>query len=392
MTSSATEKKYLARDMDREGVLVARARGSYLYDANRKRYIDFVMGWCVGNLGWNNTATKRRLKQFHGPDYVYPGYSYKGWVELAELLASIAPGALTKCFRATGGSEAVDIALQAAMVHTKRRAFLSLEDAYHGNSLAGLSIGASENRKKYTNLLSNCRKIKPPLDANALDIVETQLKRRDVAAFIMEPISINLGVMVPSLTFMSGLQRLCRRYGTLLVADEVACGFGRTGRLFASEYFDLEPDMMCVAKAITGGGAGLGAVVATADVASSMEEHGTFYSTYGWHPLSVEVAIANIRDIMRNKRRLLANVAEMSDYFRERLAAMEFAEEPTINIRGLAIGLEFESEDYVSKVGQRCRKAGLLVNADEDTILLLPALNIDKVVARRGLDILESCL
>lgn len=156
-----------------------------------------MMGWCVGNLGWHNPTTRAHIRKFTGPDYVYPGYSYPGWLELAQLLARITPGELTKSFRATGGSEAVDMALQAAMVHTGRKKLLSIEDSYHGNTLAGLSVASSDNRKKYPNLLPNCHKIEAPLDADALDKVETRLKRRDVAAFIMEPIVINLGVHIP---------------------------------------------------------------------------------------------------------------------------------------------------------------------------------------------------
>jgi acetylornithine/succinyldiaminopimelate/putrescine aminotransferase len=388
----ATEKRYLARERESEGVQVARSKGSYLFDAKRKKYVDFVMGWCVGNFGWDNPVARDRIRRFAGPDYVYPGYSFEGWAELARLLARITPGTLTKSFRATGGSEAVEIALQAAMLHTKRGKFLSIEDSYHGNTLGALSVGASEYRKRYRNLLPHCQKIAPPLNANALDRVETRLKRRDVAAFIMEPIIINLGVLIPDAEFMTGLQRLCRRYGTLLVMDEVATGFGRTGKLFASEHFKLQPDIMCVAKAVTGGCAGMGATIATAEVARAMEENGNFYSTYGWHPLSVDVAIANIEYLMQHRKRLLENVAATSDYFYGRLSAMEFEEAPEIRMRGLAIGVDVGDEEYASKIKDECRKAGLLLTTESSALLLLPALNIERVVARKGLDILESCL
>ena len=123
-------------------------------------------------------------RTLQGPDYVYPGYAYAPWTELVRLLASLARP-LTTCFRATGGSEAVDLALQAAMVHTGRRAVLSLEGSYHGNTLAGLSIGASDNRERIKNLLPHCGKIGPTLDAKALRRIEQRLKRRDVAAFVI---------------------------------------------------------------------------------------------------------------------------------------------------------------------------------------------------------------
>ena len=322
MKKAPAEARFLARDEPGE-LQVARTEGSFVFDKKSRRYIDFMMGWCVGNFGWGKAVLVKEAKTFRGPDYVYPGYSYAPWAELAKLLVSIAPPGLTKAFRATGGSEAVDLALQAAMIHTGRRGFISLEESYHGNSLGGLSVGDSKKRECVRNLLPHCSKIKPPLNEQALGQVERRLKGRKVAAFIMEPISINLGVLIPEQRFMQGLQRFCRKYGTLLIADEVATGFGRTGKLFASEHFDLRPDIMCVAKAITGGLGGMGATLMTAPVAKSMEEHGNFYSTYGWHPRSVDVSIAALVHHQTPKH-LLGNAASLSDYIAERLSQIPF--------------------------------------------------------------------
>ena len=373
-------------------VQVSRSKGSFLFDAKGRKYIDFVMGWCVGNFGWGNPEIVRAAERYRGPDYVYPEYSYKPWGELARMLASLAPGGLTKCFRATGGSEAVELALQAALLHTGRRKFLSLEGSYHGNTLGALSIADSENRKKYKNLLPNCHKIETPLDSHALGKIETRLKRRDVAAFIMEPISINLGVLIPDRGFMTELQRLCRRYGTLLVMDEVACGFGRTGKIFASEHFDIEPDIICLGKAITGGVAGLGATITTEEVGKSLEEDGNIWSTFGWHPRSVAVAIATLRYLVRNKKRLLDNVDRMSLYLAERLLGMDFERTPSLCVKGLAIGVDLGDEDYASRVEEKCRRKGLLVVSQDESILLLPALTIDRAVAKRAMDILEASI
>jgi 4-aminobutyrate aminotransferase-like enzyme len=372
---------------------VASANGSIVTDSRGRKYVDFVMGWCVGNFGWRPATIAKAIERFKGPDYVYPGYSYAPWTELARLLVSLAPRPLTTCFRATGGSEAVDLALQAAMVHTGRRALLSLEGSYHGNSLGGLSIGASENRQSIRNLLPHCGKIAPPLDAKALRRIERRLKRRDVAAFVMEPISINLGVLIPERGVIRRVRDISRRYGTLFIADEVASGFGRTGRVFACEHFDLVPDMLCVAKAMSGGLAPIGAVVATAPIAKSMEEKGgTFYSTYGWHPRSVAAAIATLRGLKANRARLLAGVAEMSEYFRARLLQLEFDRPAAVRIQGLAIAIDVGSEDYADTIHDKCRRNGLLVSTEGSTVLLLPSLAIDKRTAVRGLDILARSI
>ena len=388
----ARRREPLARELPAE-LQVAATNGSILTDSRGRKYIDFVMGWCVGNFGWRRPATAKATERFKGPDYVYPGYSYAPWTELARLLTSLAPRPLTTCFRATGGSEAVDLALQAAMIHTGRRAFLSLEDSYHGNSLAGLSIGASDNRERLTNLLPHCSKIAAPLDAKALRQIEQRLKRRDVAAFVIEPISINLGVLIPDRDVIRRVRELCRRYGTLFIADEVACGFGRTGRVFACEHFGLDPDMLCVAKAMSGGLAPIGAMIATTPIAKSMEENdGTFYSTYGWHPRSVAAAIATLRDLKANRARLLADVAEMSEYFRVRLLQLDFEQPAAVRIQGLAIGIDVGDEDYADTIQEKCRRNLLLVSTEGSTVLLLPSLVIDQRTAARGMDILARSI
>jgi adenosylmethionine-8-amino-7-oxononanoate aminotransferase len=350
-------KSRLARSSDAEPLELIAASGSHVFGAHRKRYIDFMSGWCVGNLGWDNEVVAKAITEFEGPDYVYPGHGYRPWEELADLLVSVAPGEMARCFRATGGSEAVDLAMQAAMVHTGRKGFLSIEGAYHGNTLATMSIGSAD-RKTYPNLLANCHKLKPPLHAKAVDRMETLLKGRDVAAVIMEPIAINLGAVAPDTEFVTRMRELCTKYGTLLIADEVASGFGRTGRMFACEYFDLAPDMLCIAKAVTGGQAGLGAMLATEDVAKSMEEDGEFYSTYGWHPRSTAAAIASVRYMKRHQTAILDHVNLLSEYFRQRLLEMFARQKLRLNIHGLAIGAELEDEDTANALAGEGARGG----------------------------------
>src|SRR3954467_1498029 len=223
MKQRAREAQFFIPGEDPEDIQVTRTTGECIYDQHGKRFIDFNAGWCVGNLGWKRKEIWSGIDAAKIPDYIAPGYHYKGWVDLAELLASIAPGDLQKSVRATGGTEAVEAAMQIAMLYTGRTKFLSVEGSYHGNSIGTLSIGSSENREQFKNLLPNCIKIKPPLDDKAAAKVEARLKNKDIAALIMEPVICNLGVMVPEHAFMKRIGDLCRRYGTLLVIDEVAC-------------------------------------------------------------------------------------------------------------------------------------------------------------------------
>lgn len=380
----------LGREVDANGIAIVSSKDGYLIGPRGKRFIDFTSGWCVGNFGWEDRSIRAALRTFNGPTYVYPGYRYKAWDELAALLGDLAPGNLTHCFRATGGSEAVDLALQAAMVHTGRRKLISLEDSYHGNTIGGLSVGSGD-RDILPNLLGNCHRIKPPLTRQTANRLETLLKRRDVAALIMEPISINLGVLIPEQGFFDRVGKLCRRYGTLFIADEVATGFGRTGKLFAVEHFNLQPDIMCLAKAITGGHSPMGAMLTTAAVGRSMEEKGSFYSTYGWHPLSVAAALATLRPLRRRRKSFLEHVNALSDLFASRLASIPFRSTPKIRVKGMAIALEFDSEQEASRIVERANKAGLLFTAEGATILLLPPLTMTKDVAENGLSMLRAC-
>lgn len=396
MNTRKKDEMYLGRDIPAKNIEIRKSKGNYLYDSNGKKYVDFLMGWCVGNLGWGNEEIKKTIRVFNGPDYVRPFYLYEPWAELAELLAKITPGKLQKSFRATGGTEAVEIALQAAMSHTKRHKFISIEGSYHGHSIATLSIGASDFRHWYKNLLPDCYKLTPPLDGKAITKLESLLKRRDIAALIMEPIICSLGVEIPTQDFMKQAGKLCKKYGTLVIMDEICTGFGRTGKLFGSEHYDIEPDIMCLAKAITSGYGTMGATIMTPKVAKSMEFDFSFYSTYGWYPLSTAIAITNIKYILKHKKQLLGNTNTMGAYFVERLSKMKFKYTPKITAKGLAIGVAFDQPGYSTKIVARSQEKGVLFaqlsQVDDKKFVIFPALNIDRKIADEGLQLIEMCL
>jgi 4-aminobutyrate aminotransferase-like enzyme len=123
-----------------------------------------------------------------------------------------------------------------------------------------------------------------------------------------------------------------------------------------------------------------------------MEDDGNFYSTYGWHPRSVDVAITTLQYIIANEKSLFTGLAATSEYFRSRLGAMDFGDDAEVRIRGLAIGVDLRDEDRVGKLARRCRRKGLLVSDEGETLLLIPALNVSRKAAERGLDILEDCI
>jgi 4-aminobutyrate aminotransferase-like enzyme len=367
-----------------------RGEGAFLFDRDGRRYVDFTSGWCVCNLGWSVPPVAAAIREFAGPAYVYPHFRYRPWEELAASLVALAGGNIRRAFRATGGSEAVDVAVQAAMLTTGRSRIVAIEDAYHGNTLAARSLGESDLRERFSRIVPSAAHVKPPLDASKLDRVETLLAKDDVAAFIMEPVLCNLGVVIPDREFMRGVERLCRRHGTLLIIDEIATGFGRTGAMFGFELFDLKPDIICLAKAITSGFAPMGATLTTARIAKAMEEIGV-YSTYGWHPLSVAAAQATLEVWQRQGADILANVAAASTFIVERVAEF-FGDKATLRTQGLAIGIDVGSERRASAIQSRCRENGLLVSAEATAVTLFPPLTIDRDTADAGLKILDSSI
>jgi 4-aminobutyrate aminotransferase-like enzyme len=392
VTTLKSDLKYCGRDKPAFPLEIVKSKDGYLYNRDRKKYVDFLSGWCVGNIGWGNREIKNAIRNYKGPDYIYPNFLYRPWTELAEVLAEITPGKLKKSYRATGGTESVETALQIAIAYTGRDKIMSVEGCYHGNSIATLSLGSAENKDSFGNMIHNFYRVNLPLDDSAADKVETRLKNRDIAAFIMEPVICNLGVYIPEKGFMKRLRELCSEYGTLLIIDEVATGFGRTGKMFACQHFDIEPDILCMAKAMSGGYAAIGATITTEKISLMVEGKVTLYSTYGWHPLSVAATLANLRYLRKHEGELLENVHEINAYFISRLLKMNFRQPVNINAMGMAIGVDVGDSKYATKLMLKCLKKGLILSMEENCLTMFPPLSIDRKTAKRGLDILEDCL
>ncbi|MDB4960646.1 MAG: argD [Myxococcales bacterium] len=379
------DRKFVGRTEPPHGLQVVAAKGSRVRDVRGRTFIDFQMGWCVGNLGWNPPEILSRVQAFKGPCYVAPSDTYEPWSELAHRLTKIAPGNLERAYRCVGGSEAVELALQLAISFTGRHKLISLEDAYHGNTIGARNVGSRDVDVR----LPGMKKLAQPLDEQALSRLERLLAPRDVAALIMEPIAMNLNVLIPDTAFMRRLVELCHRYGTLMIADEVACGFGRTGKLFASEHYVLEPDLMCVAKALGGGVAPIASTLATAEIADKIQDSDyEFYSTFGWMPLATEAALATL-DVWESRGdEILDNTAERSNQLRRNLEAI--FPDAELHVMGVAIALELGDEERVQQIERRCRDRGLIVVPEEDALMMLPACTIDERTVHEALGILES--
>jgi 4-aminobutyrate aminotransferase-like enzyme len=389
MNAAERTRFYLADRIEAD-LQITGGEGAHLHDAEGNEYIDFLAGWCVANLGWSNHQVLDAIRRFEGPAYVYPHHLYGPWVDLAERLAALAPGQLTTCWRAVGGSEAVEIALQAAMLATGRAKFVSVEGAYHGDTLGARSIGDAR-REQFPNRLSGCETLALPLDGDALGRLEGLLKGRDVAAVILEPVILNLAVFIPSDDFMEGLRELTRRTGTLLIADEVATGFGRTGRLFACELYELEPDILCLGKALTAGYAPMGATLMAARTAEVLRKLGV-YSTFGWHPIATAAALANLDFWAMHRATLLAQVDVLGEVVEAELLRMAFRHGVSVRGRGLAIAADVSNERYADEIKSLCRTEGLLIETDGTALTFFPPLTIGRSTLDQGLAILAKCL
>jgi len=384
-------KNNLGRDLPAYDISVKKTDDSYIYTQEGKKYIDFNMGWCVGNTGWNNNNLRKIIQKYDGPSYVFPYLGYKKWNILATELVSILPGNLSKVFRSVSGTESCEMAVQMAMKHTGRGKVISIKEAYHGHSLAMMSLGQSIYKKWYSNLPKIGVQFSAPLNKNTALKIADRLMKKDIAAYISEPIVINLGVEIPTREYFQIITDACKKSKTVFIMDEVACGFLRTGKMFASEHYDLKPDILCMGKNFGGGFGSIAGVATTERIAKSFEFADSFYSTFGWTPLNTELAIENIRFLKKNKSKLIKNINTSSKILKDELEKIKFKKKCIINIKGLACGLYFEEGDYAVSIVKKARKLGLFIdNFGCNSILLFPPIDIKRSVLCNAIDILKN--
>lgn len=267
------------------------AKGVYLYDFDDNKYIDAVSSWWVNIFGHSNEYINNKIKnQLDTLEHIIlAGFTHKPAIDLAEKLVKITPNGLNKVFFADNGSSAIEIALKMSYHYhlnenSNRTLFLSLTNSYHGETIGALSVGDVELYKKtYKPLLINCIQTPVPKDQTmqaakeALIALEEVLEQegRNISAFILEPLVQGAGGMhMYHEEYLIGARRLTQRYGIHLIVDEIMTGFGRTGKMFASEYAGIEPDFMTLSKGLTGGYLPLSVVMTTNKV------YNAFYCDY----------------------------------------------------------------------------------------------------------------
>jgi ornithine--oxo-acid transaminase len=318
------------------------AKGSHLYDADGRAYLDFHSGEGFASLGHNHPDVREVLEAVLAADLidgVQIHYSPLAGM-LAQELSQRLPHGLDAVFFASTGAEAVDSAMKFARAATGRPRFVSCDSSFHGVTLGPLSLVGDEFFKEgFGPLLPGCARV-PFGDLASL---EAQLRAKDVAAFIVEPIQGRM-VTLPPYGYLQGAQELCRRYGTMFVVDEIQTGLGRTGRWFALEQWDLQPDFVLVGKALSGGYMPVAAMVTSRETfqkaVGTLERSYVHQSTYGRNRLSMAAGLATLRIIERD--RLLEHAAHIGAVLRDGLLELQQRHEMIKEIRasGLMIGIE----------------------------------------------------
>jgi 4-aminobutyrate aminotransferase len=405
----------------RDYPLVAKTgRGAMIEDVDGNTFLDFAAGIAVCATGHCHPEVvaaiqKQASELIHmsGTDFYYPNL-----VDLAEKLAAIAPGKEPKrVYFGNSGAEAIEAAIKLVKYHTKRDKLIGFHGAFHGRTMGALSLTASRSiqRKGFGTLLSGVFHMPFPdtyrgtygvrpecASADCLSYLENELFRRrvdpdEVAGIFIEPIQGEGGYLPAPADFLQGLQRICRKHGILLVADEVQSGMGRTGKWWASDHAGIEPDIICTAKGIASG-MPLSAIIARADVMNWVP--GAHASTFGGNPVCIAASIATL-GLLENQ--YMANAARMGDYIMKRTADWREKHKIVGEVRGrgLMIGIEFvrdqktkeKANDLRNKLVQMAFHKGLLVLGSGDTTLrLCPPLLIDEAQADFALNTLEACI
>ncbi|HEX4048534.1 MAG TPA: acetyl ornithine aminotransferase family protein [Elusimicrobiota bacterium] len=390
---------------------IAGGAGAMVEDADGNRYIDWMAGIAVSSTGYNHPkvvaaiqAAAGKFLHVCGTDFYYEAFS-----DLCEKLAKSAPwkGA-TRVFLANSGTEAVEGAIKLARAHTHRGAIVAFQSAFHGRSYAAMSLSASKVKYRkgfgplmpevyhlpfhnpYRNTVEDCIQA-------ARDLFETRLAPQDVAAVILEPMQGEGGYVLPSKEFLQFWRKTCDEHGIVLIYDEVQCGVGRTGKMWACESQGVLPDVILSAKGL-GSGLPIGAIIAKEAVMTW--PRGSHGSTYGGNPVACASALATLTLV---EEELAANAARMGARLLAGVKKLQAKHARIGDVRGMGlfIGVEFVKDrgtkepdgDLVGKLEQLAFTKGLLLlGCGKSVIRIAPPLVLNEYDVDKGLEILDACL
>jgi predicted acetylornithine/succinylornithine family transaminase len=379
-------KKYVIPNYTRYPVNLVRGEGSYIWDSEGNRYLDFFPGWGCNLLGHCpphlvEAVQEQAATLIHVPNTWHTEVQGR-W---AQLLSERSFGGLA--FFCNSGAEANEAAIKLARLHTPKERYkiITFEGGFHGRTLGAVTATAQPKYHEGLGPLVAGFHYAPFGDLEAVE----RLIDRETCAILIEPVQGEGGIRIPPDGFLQGLRRLCDEHGLLLMFDEVQSGFGRTGQWFAYQNFGVTPDVMTLAKALCGGVAGA-ALLTTPQIAPSLRP-GMHAATFGGNPIAARAGIAAIE--MIENENLLESARQLSEQFRNRLTALQQDNDVIREVRvlGLMIGLELAVPG--APVVEACWKRKLLVNCTQGNVIrLLPAMNLAPEQVDEGCDLLAQAL
>jgi len=393
-------------------------RGAEVWDVDGNRFLDFAAGIAVCSTGHSHPQVVQAIKDAAEKFlHISSDYWHEGQVRLGERINALDPmGEPVMCFFAQSGTEAVEGAIKLARFHTGRGRFIGFLGAFHGRTMGSLAFTASKHTQHkgffpgmpgvthvpypnpYRPLFAGADQGKAVLDYLEHVVFQCNVPANEVAGILIEPMQGEGGYVVPPDGFLHGLRDLCDRHGILLIFDEVQCGIGRTGKMFAAEHSGVRPDIMTLAKGL-GSGLPIGLVVAKKPVMENWPR-GAHGNTYGGNPLCCAAALATL-DLVEHE--YTANAAEVGAYFLNRLRALEerHPEAGDVRGRGLFIGMELV-KDRASKVPAKefCdatitrafHNGMLLLSCGASTIRFAPPLMVSRGEVDEAVTILDASL
>jgi adenosylmethionine-8-amino-7-oxononanoate aminotransferase len=395
---------------DEPPVLIDRAEGTNLYDTDGNVYIDGVSSlWCNVH-GHRHPAIDAAVREQLGrvAHSTMLGLSHPPAVELAERLVAVAPAGLTRVFYSDSGSTAVEIALKMAFQwwaqreQPQRTKFICLENGYHGDTIGAVSVGGIDLfHSVYRPLLFDAAAARPG-DADHLRSLLAE-HGDTVAAVIVEPLVQGAaGMLMQPDGYVRQVRELCDEYGVLLICDEVATGFGRTGTMFACQQEGVAPDLLCVGKGITGGYLPLSATLATERIYEGFlgehDEYRTFFHghTYTGNPLACAAGIATLETFERERtlERLAGKIDLLTRLLEQRIADLPGVAE--VRQRGFMVGIELTERPASERAGHQvalaARRRGAIIRPLGDVVVLMPALAISEADLRRLVGITAAAI
>lgn len=378
------DKKFVMQTYGRQPLALSHGKGVEVWDVDGKSYLDCFAGIAVNNVGHAHPKVALSIchqaqRMIHCSNVYYT----QEQVELAQLLTKISPH--DRVFFANSGAEANEGAIKLARKYTGKGEIIATENSFHGRTLATVTATGQDKYKEPFKPLPAGFKHVPYGDIQAM----AQSINEDTAAIILEPIQGEGGVIIPPEGYLKNVQNLCSQHDILLILDEVQTGFGRTGEMFASQLFDVEPDITTIAKAM-GGGYPMGAILANERIASAFTpgDHG---STFGGNPLGCAAAKAAIEVILDDNLAYQSRV--LGDYFKNKLEELKskYSSIKEVRGRGLMIGVEMNTP--CDEIVSESLKEGLLVNCTAGNVLrLVPPLVISQGEIDNAVEILDKVL